>query len=136
MVSTPLLTLQYGIRNACAACHTPGETKDKAVPLVTEAANAMLKGRQAEVRALIDQAQGAVRETEALLRQVEKKAAARRTVEIARTHLLEAKQNLAFILLDGSLGFHNYERTKDLLQKASSRAGEARTSLKRFHPGS
>lgn len=96
----------------------------------------MLKGRQTEVRALIDQAQGAVREAEALLRQVEKKAAARRTVEIARTYLLEAKQNLAFILLDGSLGFHNYERTKDLLQKASSRAGEARTSLRRFHPGS
>lgn len=96
----------------------------------------MLKGRQAEVRALIDQAQGAVQETEALLRQVEKKAAARRTVEVARTHLLEAKQNVSLVLLDGSLGFHNYERTKDLLQKASSRAGEARTSLRRFHPGS
>ncbi len=65
-----------------------------------------------------------------------KKAAARRTVEMARTYLLEAKQNVAFILLDGSLGFHNYERSKDLLLKESSRAGEARTSLRRVHPGS
>lgn len=131
MVSTPLLTLQYGIRNACAACHTPGETKDKAVPLITEAANAMLKGRQTEIRSMIDQAQQVIQEAEALLKRAEKSAAAKRAVETSRRRVIEAKENLAFVLLDGSLGFHNYERAKELIQQASLNANEARKALGR-----
>jgi|GEM_PF-1386925 len=129
MVATPELTLQYGVRNACEACHTPGQTRDKAIPLVTEAANAMLEGRQAEIRSMIDQAQQVIQETEALLKRAEKSAPAKRAVETSRRRVLEAKENLAFVLLDGSLGFHNYERARDLVQQASRQATEARKAL-------
>jgi hypothetical protein len=44
---------------------------------------------------------------------------------------LEAKENLAFVLLDGSLGFHNYEHARELIQKASLNANEARKALGR-----
>ncbi|MBI1910307.1 MAG: ammonia-forming cytochrome c nitrite reductase subunit c552 [Deltaproteobacteria bacterium] len=133
MVATPELTVQHGVRNSCAACHTPGETRDKAIPLVAEAAHAMLKGRQVEIRTMIDQAQVVLRGAEAMLKQAEKTA--RGTVaEKSRRQLLEAKDNLAFVLLDGSLGFHNYERAKDLVQKASVHATEAKKALGRTAP--
>lgn len=134
MVARPELTLQYGVRNACEACHTLGQIRDQAITLTTEDANAMLKGRQAEIRAMVDRTQLLIRETEALLERAEKAPAARRTAVIAKKGLLEAKENLAFVLLDGGLGFHNFERAKKLLEQASLSAGRANKALTRISP--
>jgi hypothetical protein len=89
----------------------------------------MLKGRQAEIRSMLDQAQQVIQEAEALLKRAEKSAAAKRAVETSRRRVIEAKENLAFVVLDGSLGFHNYERAKELIQQASLNANEARKAL-------
>ncbi len=131
IVATPELTLRYGVRSSCDACHTPGQTKEKAIPLVPEAANAMLKGRQAEIRALVDEAQRALGEGRAAIPPSKRGRRGASDSATVAQKLAEAEGRISQVLLDGSMGFHNFEKAQSLLKEAKALALEARRSLRR-----
>ncbi len=118
IAATPALTLEYGMRNSCEACHTKGTLKNTTLELTPEAANSILKSRQVEVNAKVDKAQKAISEAEEVL--------ASASPEQAKASLYRAKSNVDFVLLDGSVGFHNYGKAISLLEEAISSAEDAK----------
>ncbi len=122
ILATPLLTLQFGVRSACDQCHQPGG-KSK-LTLTTEAAQNMLQGRQEQIRALLDLAQQAVSKAEATLARVTRSRGDTRTAS-AEAALGRARGNVSFVLLDGSLGFHNGAKAEALLKEALALADQA-----------
>jgi len=125
MVATPEMTLRYGMRSACAACHTPGAERDKAIPLVPAAADAMLRGRQAQIRDLLDQAQQAIQAADVALAKARTAGVPAGKVDAAIARRGEAATRVNLILQDGSLGFHNGAKAEVLLKEAADLASEA-----------
>lgn len=122
MVATPLLTLQYGVRSSCDQCHQAGGKS--VLTLTTDAAQGMLQGRQAQIRALLDQAQQAIAKAEATLARVTRSRGAGRAAS-AEAALGKAKGNVSLVLLDGSMGFHNGAKAEELLKAAAALANQA-----------
>jgi predicted CXXCH cytochrome family protein len=129
MVATPEMTLRYGLRSACDACHTPGKEREKAIPLVPAAADAMLRGRQVQIRGLLDTAQQAIRAADAALARGRIAGAPAGKLDAAAARRAEAVDRPNLILLDGSMGFHNGNRAEALLNEARALALEAERSL-------
>jgi predicted CXXCH cytochrome family protein len=119
MVAAPLLTFQYGVRNSCDQCHQPGGKSVLTLP--PEAAQSILQGLQAQIRTLLDQAQQAITKAEAALERASRPRGAGRTASAAAA-LGKAKGNVSFVLLDGSMGFHNVQKAKTLLEEAKALA--------------
>ncbi len=122
IVATPLLTLQYGVRSSCDQCHQPGGKS--VLTLTTEAAQAMLQGRQDQIRALLDQAQQAIAKGEGTLTRAAR-SGGRTRVATADAALGKAKANVHLVLLDGSMGFHNGAKAEALLKEATALADQA-----------
>ena len=122
MAATPLLALQYGVRSACDQCHQPGGKSQ--LTLTTEAAQGMLQGRQDQIRALLDEAQQAIAKAETALKRASRSRGAGRAAG-AGAALGRARDNVNFVLLDGSLGVHNGTKAEALLKEAVSLAEQA-----------
>lgn len=109
-VATPQMTKAQGIRSACEACHEGQGAKKmasgvQAPPFNTDALMAIISQRKSENRK-------ALTEVQKLLAGVKSK---NRTV----TALVEqANHRLNVVLLDGSLGMHNQERTAAMIEEA------------------
>ena len=129
MVATPELTLQYGVRSSCENCHTQGQLKGTELVLVPASANAILKSRQAHIRGLVDKTQRAMKEAESALASAKAAKGKPKPVETAEGKLARASANVNFILLDGSMGFHNLPKAEALLKEAETLAVEAKKSL-------
>jgi formate-dependent nitrite reductase cytochrome c552 subunit len=130
MVAKPEATIQYGVRNSCATCHTEGKLKDNKLPLVPASANAFVKSRQALVRGLVDKTQTVMNEVKTALNAAKKSNARKGVIDAAEGKLARAAANVNLILLDGSMGFHNTPKAEALLKDAEALAKEAKNSLK------
>lgn len=129
MVATPELTLQYGVRNSCENCHTQGDLKGTDLVLVPASANAILKSRQAHIRGLVDKSQKAMREAEVALTSAKAAKGETAAIGTAEGKLARASANVNFVLLDGSMGFHNLPKAEALLKEAETLAAEAKRVL-------
>jgi predicted CXXCH cytochrome family protein len=116
LVATPALEKAQGIRSSCASCHE-GEGKKMAGGAQTPAFDTntldiLLKQKQSMTREEIEA-------VEKLLAKANvKKPAARKLAE-------EARGKLNFVLLDGSLGFHNQEKAMAHIAEARKLAEKA-----------
>jgi predicted CXXCH cytochrome family protein len=120
LVATPELEQRQGIRSSCASCHE-GQGKRLASGTLapafdTGALNIMLKQKQSMTRAEIDA-------VEAVLVKAEKGKSAE-----AKKLVAEARGKLNFVLLDGSLGFHNQEKAMNYIAEAKKLAEKAAKS--------
>jgi predicted CXXCH cytochrome family protein len=129
MVATPELALQYGVRDSCAACHTEGKLKDNQLPLVPVSANALLKSWQAGVRVSVGKAQAAIREAKAELASAKTANGKKPIIEAAEGKLARATASVNFVLLDGSMGSHNFQKADALLKEAEKLAQDAQKTL-------
>lgn len=119
MVATPEMELRQGIRSSCATCHEGAGKKLQSgvqTPAFdTNTLDIMLKQKQAMTRADID-------EVEKLLKSVStKNPQAKKLAD-------EARGKLNFVLLDGSLGFHNQEKAMASIAEAKKLAEKAAKS--------
>lgn len=129
MVATPELTLRHGVRNSCEACHTKESLKGNELALVPASANAILKSRQAHIRGLVDKAQAALRSAEAALSGAKATKREKPIIEAAEGKLARATARVGFVLLDGSMGFHNLPKAEALLKEAEAFAVEVKKVL-------
>jgi len=119
MVAKPEMELRQGIRSSCATCHEGAGKKLQSgvqTPAFdTNTLDIMLKQKQAMTRADID-------EVEKLLKSVStKNPQAKKLAD-------EARGKLNFVLLDGSLGFHNQEKAMASIAEAKKLAEKAAKS--------
>jgi predicted CXXCH cytochrome family protein len=124
MISKPEMAIHYGQRAACATCHV----KDgwaAALPLSREQADTILKSRQAEIRELIGQAQEAIGTAEAQAAKIRSPQAKQAKLSQIAPALMSAKSSIDLVVKDGSLGFHDFSRARELLSKAISQADRA-----------
>lgn len=111
MVATPAMEKEHGIRSSCSACHSEDDPArrvrlTKAVPTkLVDELDHDLRGRQAKVRAGIE-------EVNEMLAQA-KLRGARSDVFISA-----ARAQINLIVNDGSLGFHNFDKTQRILETA------------------
>lgn len=127
MVAKPELELRQGIRSSCTACHGDAghagaghEVTGKVMPsgkqapvFDTNSLDIMLKQKQAVTRADID-------EVEALLSKVANVNAPK-----AQKLIADARAKLNFVLLDGSMGFHNQPKAAEYIAEAKKLAEAA-----------
>ncbi|MBI4742759.1 MAG: ammonia-forming cytochrome c nitrite reductase subunit c552 [Betaproteobacteria bacterium] len=117
MVALPTLEKSQGIRSSCAACHEGQGRKMpsgvQAPAFDTHTLDTMLKQKQVMTRTEID-------EVEKLL----VKAAARKA-PMAQKLVADARGKLNFVLLDGSLGFHNQPKAAETIAEARKLAEKA-----------
>jgi predicted CXXCH cytochrome family protein len=100
-VVSPTLTTMYDIPSACQACHS---AKDNDSGLNTKEAQLRMAKQQAAIRQLISKTQTAITLSEAN--------------GATPTILVSAVSKLKTVLLDGSLGAHNHQKTRTLLETA------------------
>jgi predicted CXXCH cytochrome family protein len=117
MVAPPRMEIVQGIRSSCAGCHEGnGRTiasGAQAPPMAAADLDFLITQQQAETRKGIE-------EVQIMLRSI-------RTAQPEATRLAsEARAKLAMILLDGSMGFHNYARAIELITEAHELATQAR----------
>ena len=115
-VSTPHMTKAQGIRSSCDSCHEGKGRKmasgAQAPPFNTDVLVAIMNQRQGDNLKALSEIQGI------LSRVSSKKAGAAALTERAHARLNE-------VLLDGSVGMHNQERTANLIEEARKLAVEA-----------
>jgi len=116
IVATPALEKSQGIRSSCATCHE-GQGKKMAMatqtpPFDTNTLDILFTQNQALTRAEIDA-------VEKLLSKV--KTGDPQAKKLAD----EARGKLNFVLLDGSLGFHNQEKAMTYIAEARKLAARA-----------
>lgn len=119
MVAMPAMEKTQGIRSSCASCHE-GQGKKlasgvQAPAFDTNTLDIMLKQKQVITRSEIDEVE------KLLARAPVNKPATRKLVE-------EARGKLNFVLLDGSLGFHNQEKAMTYITEARKLAEQATKS--------
>ncbi len=124
MVSKPEMAIHYGQRATCPICHV----KDgwaATLPLTREQADTILKTRQAEIRELLGQAQEAVGLAEGQLAKIRDPRVKQTKLREIAPALVQAKSSVDLIVKDGSLGFHNFSRARELLTRATAQADRA-----------
>lgn len=124
MVSKPEMAIQYGQRSACAVCHVKDGWAAN-LPFTREQADLILKTRQAEIHALIGQAQDAVRDSEAQVAKIRDAGRRRAKANEIGPLLATARSSIDLIVKDGSLGAHNYSRAREVLTRAAAQANRA-----------
>lgn len=119
IVPTPKLMKTDGVRSACVFCHTEGEgmlanvNEDaELLAFSLDDLDALLRGHQETTRAAID-------EVQAVLASV--------TSEDPETAALveRAEAKINFVILDGSMGFHNAEKASAILEEALALSNKA-----------
>ncbi len=98
-VALPSMTARYGLPSACRSCHS---VKNNESGLNTKEAYSRMVEQQAKIRQLISEMQAAITMAEAS--------------GITPTILASAVSKLKTVLLDGSLGAHNHQKTRALLE--------------------
>lgn len=118
MVSTPELSKNTGMRSSCVSCHTSEGEPTKLSSGITPVAydndtlSMMLKSKQADTKK-------SIQDIQALLAKVKSdKKEVKALVD-------QANAKINFVLLDGSYGFHNTEKTNELLNEAMNLAKKA-----------
>jgi predicted CXXCH cytochrome family protein len=116
MVATPALEKSQGIRSSCAQCHEGQGAKlangVQAPPFNTDVLHALLTQRQTDTR-------NGISEVQKILAGVKSRKPE------AKALVGQANAKLDFVLLDGSLGMHNQERSLQLLADARKLAVSA-----------
>lgn len=117
LVATPELSQRHGIRSSCASCHE-GEGKKlasgvQAPAFDNDTLNVMLKQKQTLTREEID----------AVGKLLVKAAASKSPA--AQKLVADARGKLNFVLLDGSMGFHNQPKAAELIAEARKLAEKA-----------
>jgi predicted CXXCH cytochrome family protein len=109
MVSMPSSELARGIRSSCSGCHEGAGIKlasgVQSPPMDLAELDMMIRDRQAETRKGIEDVQK-------LLRAI--KSGQPEATRLSN----EANDKLSMVLLDGSMGLHNFERAMDLINEA------------------
>ena len=123
MGPTPTLQLTSGMRSACVACHGEGVpplphlTQGIELPAFTlEELRALRADKRATIRSLVD----AVR---AVLSTIESER------PYIRSRVERANSMVDFVLLDRSMGLHNFEKASEMLEEAlilAKRAAKSR----------
>jgi predicted CXXCH cytochrome family protein len=118
LVPTPAVKRAYGVRTACEACHQDGRSMPPWIepwvmqkPMGDDALETRMAAINKSTRKLIDEVQAGLA------------AASRGEANMApgqRAVVERARGNLNLVLLDGSVGFHNPEKTTTLLREASA----------------
>lgn len=104
-VSTPEMAAAYGLPSSCRDCHS-----DNRSGLDPKEAHSRMVEQQATIRRLIADAQDVIATAE--------------TRSAKPTALAPAWSKLKTVLLDGSLGVHNFQKTRELLKAAIAIAQE------------
>ena len=119
MVATPILQLISGVRSACVACHGEGVKplphlkKGIEVPTFTlEELQALRADKRATIRSMID-------EVRAVLSTIESER------PYVRARVERANSMVDFVLLDRSMGLHNFEKASEMLEEALILANRA-----------
>lgn len=126
-VATPAMEKQHGIRSSCTACHidppnVPGGEKrahvaSKAPQMDLAELDRILTHRQRKIRARMDRIQLMLKNAR------------------SRNNASAVRAKLDIVALDGSFGFHNFERADRLLRQAyllarrSKKGGSVRLSF-------
>lgn len=120
MVATPALQKSSGVHSACLACHNtegkpPLPNVKKGIisqPFSLDVLDVMLTNKQTTTRTMVDKVQAVLANIKS------NRADVKALVE-------KANAKINFVLLDGSMGFHNTEKATALLQEALKLANQA-----------
>ena len=111
MVATPAIEKEHGVRSSCSACHSEDDAarrvrlkKEVPTKLIDELDHD-LRGRQAKIRAGID-------EVNELLAEAKKRGPA------SETFVAAARSPINVIVNDGSMGFHNFDKAQQIIETA------------------
>jgi predicted CXXCH cytochrome family protein len=119
LLASPSLEKSAGVRNACAECHM-GNDKTKGEIYTLEQLERQIHATKEFTRDAVDRLGKEIanlhRTIDALPRDMT--APAREAIEKALFHIARADQNVGDIVRDGSFGFHNKEKSRDLLRSA------------------
>ncbi|WP_164844348.1 ammonia-forming cytochrome c nitrite reductase subunit c552 [Azoarcus sp. DN11] len=116
MVAKPELELRQEIRSSCTSCHVEGNklaSGAQAPAFDINTLDVVLKQKQSMTRAEIDA-------VEAVLTKAEQGKSAE-----AKKLMADARGKLNFVLLDGSMGFHNQEKAMNYIAEARKLAEKA-----------
>ena len=93
------------------------------ISFTNETADQTVRSRQTIIRAAIDRAQSAIGKAHDMLASSTGTSSANLVAAKAELRLAESNTNM--VLLDGSMGFHNFTKATTLLEEAKTKADHA-----------